>query len=557
MFRRLISLIVFLIVLSIILLLIHSRSLPRLARGEGATPGPYLVLALKAPLTPSSTPSLTSTSTPTATPTYGILLISEVMVQPASSEPDGEWVELYNSGGGSINLSIYKLGDEETRGQGEGMLQFPLGAQLAPGQVIIVANNAANFYATYSFYPDYEMTTSSPAVPDMRKVTSWASGTISLDNAGDEVLVLDGTDIVVDALSWGSSSWAFYPSCPDPDPAWSLERYPAYIDTDTSHDWRTQSTPAPGAVDLTPPTPTPTLTPTASPTATSSQTPSRTSTHTLLPTGTPTLTPTPSPTYTPTSTPPYTATYTPVLTGTPTQTSTPTSTPTPTTTPTGGWLLISEVMYDPTTIEPDGEWIELYNAGDAAIDLSNYKMGDEVNPGYFEGMYQFPASATIEPGQVILVANRADVFTTFYGFNPDYELIESDENVPNLSKYLSWSLGFVNLSNPGDEVLVLDESDNSVDAVSWGDSNWAFDPACPPVAEGHSIERNPADVDTNTAADWINQANPNPGQVSISFNATTIDEFPKWVNKRVHTRLFTHFGIKILRTCVLRKNQLQ
>ena len=75
----------------------------------------------------------------------------------------------------------------------------------------------------------------------------------------------------------------------------------------------------------------------------------------------------------------------------------------------------------------------------------------------------------------------------------------------------------MSLSNPGDEVLVLDGTDSFVDAVSWGDSNWAFDPDCPVVAEGHSIARDPADVDTDTAADWIDQAVPNPGQVDVGY----------------------------------------
>jgi hypothetical protein len=132
-------------------------------------------------------------------------------------------------------------------------------------------------------------------------------------------------------------------------------------------------------------------------------------------------------------------------------------------------------------------------------------------------MYQFPLSATIDSRQVIIIADRADVFTNTYGFYPDYELIESDANVPNLSKYMDWAWGVVNLSNPGDEVLVLDGSDYFVDAVSWGDSDWAFNPDCPVVAEGHSIERNPANVDTDTAADWIDQPLPNPGQVSVSY----------------------------------------
>jgi hypothetical protein len=211
-------------------------------------------------------------------------------------------------------------------------------------------------------------------------------------------------------------------------------------------------------------------------------------------------------------------------------------------------------LYDPFNVEPNGEWIELYNAGDTAIDLSNYKVGDEVVQGNPEGMYQFPAGAAIDPGQVILVANRADVFTTTYGFYPDYELLESDGNVPNMSKYQAWAIGLVNLSNPGDEVLVLDESDSFVDAVSWGDSNWAFDPDCPIVAEGHSIERNPANVDTDTSADWIDQALPNPGQTG-SVGAGSGPAPAAQYNQISVISLCAL--VKILRTCVLRKNQLQ
>ncbi len=46
-------------------------------------------------------------------------------------------------------------------------------------------------------------------------------------------------------------------------------------------------------------------------------------------------------------------------------------------------LLVSEVLYDAVGTEPDKEWIEIYNAGASAIDLSNYKVGDEETPGGF------------------------------------------------------------------------------------------------------------------------------------------------------------------------------
>jgi len=40
-------------------------------------------------------------------------------------------------------------------------------------------------------------------------------------------------------------------------------------------------------------------------------------------------------------------------------------------------LVISEVLYDPAGVEPDAEWIEIYNPGSVPLSLSGYKIGDE------------------------------------------------------------------------------------------------------------------------------------------------------------------------------------
>ncbi len=199
------------------------------------------------------------------------MVISEVLYDPTTAEPDGEWVELYNMSGLTIDLSVYKVGDEETSGGGEGMFQFPAGASIAPGQVIVIAENAAAFATNYGFSPDYEFTANDAGVPDMVKYTAWAGGNIGLGNSGDEILLLDGTDTLVDSVSWGSSNWAFNPDAPDVAAGHSLERNPADADTDTAVDWLNQSVPAPGSVVLSGPTPTPilpTFTPPPGPTAT-------------------------------------------------------------------------------------------------------------------------------------------------------------------------------------------------------------------------------------------------------------------------------------------------
>ncbi len=193
------------------------------------------------------------------------ILITEVMYDVAD-EPEEEWVEIYNAGSSAVDLSDYKIGDEETQGGGEGMVQFPPGTIIEPGQVMVIANTATAFRNVFGFDPDFEVQSSDDAVPDMIDDPLWSSGNPLLSNTGDEVILLNGRDEIIDALSWGSSTWAFDPSAPDVSEGHSLERYPVSVDTDSAADWRDQNVPAPGEVDLTLPTPTPVPTPTPTPT---------------------------------------------------------------------------------------------------------------------------------------------------------------------------------------------------------------------------------------------------------------------------------------------------
>jgi hypothetical protein len=178
-------------------------------------------------------------------------------------------------------------------------------------------------------------------------------------------------------------------------------------------------------------------------------------------------------------------------------------------------LLISEVLYDPVGGEPDGEWIEVYSVATDTLIISNYKVGDAAEQGGREGMLQFPEGASIQPGQVIVVANKATAFLDAWGFAPDYEMVASDEVVPDMIPYTAWASSKVELSNGGDEVLILDGSDTIVNAMSYGDKATFLDPPAPDVAEGHSLERVPANVHTDTAEDWMDQESPDPRAVTI------------------------------------------
>jgi hypothetical protein len=137
-------------------------------------------------------------------------------------------------------------------------------------------------------------------------------------------------------------------------------------------------------------------------------------------------------------------------------------------------------------------------------------------------MLQFPAGASIEPGQVIVIANDAMAFLAVWGSLPDYEMGDSDEGVPDMIPYTDWVTGRgVQLANGGDEVLILDGADAIVDAMSYGDKTTFLDPPCPDVPAGYSLERSPADVDTDTNEDWIEQEFPNPGSVTVPTPTAT------------------------------------
>jgi hypothetical protein len=146
-------------------------------------------------------------------------------------------------------------------------------------------------------------------------------------------------------------------------------------------------------------------------------------------------------------------------------------------------------------------------------DLTSYQVGDEETAGGMEGMLNFPSGASLEPGGVIVIAKQAAVFSTTYGTAPDFEIVDSDPSVPNLIPNAAWGLGEFNLDIFDDEVLILGPALEWVDLVPWGDSPLAFNPILSSPPNGYSIERCPADQDTDSAADWHHQPAPGPGIV--------------------------------------------
>ena len=174
-------------------------------------------------------------------------------------------------------------------------------------------------------------------------------------------------------------------------------------------------------------------------------------------------------------------------------------------------ILLTEVYYNTPGVDLEQEWVELANFGPVSIDLSDYKTGDEEQSRGKEGMLRFPAQTTIAPAQIIVVAQSAVGFRALYGRNPDFEIIDSDSQVPDMRRYALWSTGDFALANDGDELLLLDKQNRLVDSINYGDKTTYFTPAISTVYTGQSIERVPASCDTDSAADWQPSRFPSPG----------------------------------------------
>jgi hypothetical protein len=138
-------------------------------------------------------------------------------------------------------------------------------------------------------------------------------------------------------------------------------------------------------------------------------------------------------------------------------------------------------------VDSHREWLELYNDGDAAIDLLGWMIEDD-------GGADFLSAHVVQPGAFVIVA-AGQGFQDEY---PDYDgavLVIADGSIGN------------GLSNTGDEVVLRDRSGSEVDALSYGTNRRRFDPAAPLSGGGASIER----TVTQMEAEFVVNHFPSPG----------------------------------------------
>ena len=159
-------------------------------------------------------------------------------------------------------------------------------------------------------------------------------------------------------------------------------------------------------------------------------------------------------------------------------------------------VVINEIHYDPDIDTEQVEFIELYNAGSDAKDLSGWRLDNAVD-------YPFPEGTILEVGEFLVIAENAEDFQRKFGQDAAGEWENGDK-----------------LRNDGENVVLLDTLDRVIDEVSY---ELGF--PWPIVGDhGRSIElRNP------------NLDNERPGNWSASFSSdesVLIPEDTNWMYRK-------------------------
>jgi len=161
------------------------------------------------------------------------IVINEVYYDPDEEHggANAEWIELYNAGDNVVNLKDWYFKNDSNSTETINQTY-----NINPGQFVVVAANASMWNTYWDLIP-------SNAVKIALGGQKLFYG---LKNDGDHIALFDSKDNEIDAMSWGSDTYAFDPSCPDVAKGHSLARSPKGYDTDSPSDFVDNPNPNPG-----------------------------------------------------------------------------------------------------------------------------------------------------------------------------------------------------------------------------------------------------------------------------------------------------------------------
>ena len=141
-------------------------------------------------------------------------------------------------------------------------------------------------------------------------------------------------------------------------------------------------------------------------------------------------------------------------------------------------IVINEIMQNPDTVsDSNGEWFEVYNDGDSAVDMDGWTILDD---DYDDHVIDNGGPLVIAAGGY-LVFGKSAVDTLNGGYDCDYEYGSS-----------------ITLANSSDELVLLDTDSLEVDRVNYDDDFGWY------IGKGSSMSLINYTFDNNVADSWFN-----------------------------------------------------
>ena len=186
-------------------------------------------------------------------------------------------------------------------------------------------------------------------------------------------------------------------------------------------------------------------------------------------------------------------------------------------------IVLNEIMKNPGAVsDSDGEWFELYNAGDDTVDITGWTFKDSDNDSF---SIDVNCCINIPPNEYFVLICNGDTATN--GGISKYDLVYDRE--------------VFNLGNSDDEIIMIDTYEFEIDRVQYDNGTNFPDP------NGLSMELIYHNLDNNDGANWIESTNMlpsgdygTPGEGNSTFLPAlttqidancvgTVQGFPMWL----------------------------
>lgn len=182
-------------------------------------------------------------------------------------------------------------------------------------------------------------------------------------------------------------------------------------------------------------------------------------------------------------------------------------------------LKINEIMYNPSTdqgSDPNMEWIELYNNGSEAINISDWTIDDKLLP-----------DKVMQPGDYLVLARNKTAFEEYYGALP-CSVIDITLRLKN---------------DPGDTIVLRNSTGIEMDNVTYN-ASWGAD------GNGKTLERNATGGWEESLANGGTPCEPNSVTIVVPYspwvppmiytwNITADTMNPENVGKNATTEIYT------------------